>query len=123
VVACGRHASRTRERALGARGVRVWRLPVARGHVSPAALARRLAAEGCHEVLLESGPGLGTAWLRAGMVDRLALFTAPRVLGAEGLAWCGPLGRGRLERAVAGRVVGLERCGDDVLTRVEIGER
>ncbi len=123
VVACGSGAPRAKEQALRARGVRVWRLPRAGGGVSPAALARRLSEEGCHEVLLESGPALGTAWLKAGLVDRLALFTAPRVLGAEGLAWCGPLGRRSLDRALAGRVVAQRRCGEDLLAEIRIGER
>jgi diaminohydroxyphosphoribosylaminopyrimidine deaminase/5-amino-6-(5-phosphoribosylamino)uracil reductase len=120
VVACGEKAPRARRATLAARGVSVWPLPLAGGHVSPRALARRLAAEGRHEVLLEGGATLGTAWLRAGLVDRLALYAAPRVLGAEGLPWCGPLGRLPLARARAGRVV--ERCdlGGDEFLMVEL---
>src|SRR5206468_9962894 len=109
VVACGATAPRARERALAARGVRVWRLSTQSGHVSPRAVARRLVRAGCHDVLLEGGPTLGTAWLKAGLVDRIALFSAPRVLGGGGLAWCGPLGRRLLERARAGRIVERRR--------------
>lgn len=115
VVACGPRAPRAREAALVRRGVRVWRLPLARGGVSGPALLRRLVREGCYDVLLEGGASLGTAWLRGGLVDRVALFVAPRILGAEGLAWCGPLGRGGLVRALPGRIVASERCGDDLL--------
>ena len=84
-------------------------------------LARRLAEAGCHEVLLEGGARLGTAWMRAGLVDRLALYAAPRVLGAEGLAWCGPLGGLPLARARAGRVLEQRRCGEDAYLLVEMG--
>ena len=35
-------------------------------------------------VLLEGGPVLAGAFLRAGLVDRLAIFTAPHVLGEHG---------------------------------------
>ncbi len=121
VVACGPRASRARRRALEARGVRVWELPLAGGHVSPRALAKRLAEEGCHEVLLEGGAALGTAWMKHGRVDEVALFVAPRVLGAEGLDWCGALGRRGLADAVAGRLVAHERVGDDVLITIGIG--
>ena len=125
VVACGRSAPAARARALERRGVRVWRLPLAAGRVSPHALARRLAREGCHEVLLESGPTLGTAWLRSGLVDRIAVFTAPRVLGAEGLDWCGPLGRGSLARALRGRITVCREVGVDsfVMVRLDGKER
>jgi diaminohydroxyphosphoribosylaminopyrimidine deaminase/5-amino-6-(5-phosphoribosylamino)uracil reductase len=122
VVACRRGASPTRRRALERRGVRVWELPVVRTGVSPRALARRLVRHGCHEVLLEGGAALGSAWLRAGLVDRIALFIAPRVLGAEGLAWCGPLGLDRLARARAGRVAELGRRGGDAYLAVDFGE-
>jgi diaminohydroxyphosphoribosylaminopyrimidine deaminase/5-amino-6-(5-phosphoribosylamino)uracil reductase len=121
VVACGAGAPEARRRALEARGVRVWTLPLEGGEVSPAAVARRLANEGCHEVLIEGGATLGTAWLRRGLVDEVALFLAPRVLGGEGLAWCGPLGRRGLPDAIAGRLTAHSRLGDDALVVVRIG--
>jgi len=116
VVACGRRAPRSRERALGARGITVWRLPAGPGGVSPRALARRLAALGRHEVLIEGGAALGTSWWRAGLV---ALFMAPRLIGAEGLPWCGPLGRQPLARAKLGRVTQLSPAGADACVMFE----
>ncbi len=123
VVACGEGAPAGRGRALEERGVRLWRLPLVAGRVSPRALARRLVEEGCFEVLFECGPTLGTAWLRAGLVDRLALFTAPRVLGAEGLEWCGPLGNGSLAGALPGRIRACGGVGADSFTLVELEAR
>ncbi|OGF05483.1 MAG: riboflavin biosynthesis protein RibD [Candidatus Eisenbacteria bacterium RBG_16_71_46] len=123
VVACGPSAPLRRRRALEARGVTVWPLPLRAGRVSPAALARRLAREGRYEVLLEGGATLGTAWLRAGLVDRVALFTAPRLLGADGLAWCGALGVGSLRRARAGRIVQQRRLGADGFLLVDLAAR
>ena len=120
VVACGRGAPRRRREALEERGVRVWPLPVGRGGVSPPALAARLAREGCHEVLLEGGAMLGTAWLNAGLVDRIALFVAPKLLGADGLAWCGPLGAS-LSRARTGRLVTQAGRGRDAYLLVDFG--
>ena len=119
VVACSTRASAARVRALEARGVSVWRLPATREGVSPRALARRLAAAGRHEVLLEGGARLGRSWMRAGLVDRVALFAAPLVLG-DGLAWCGSLGR-TLAEAPRGRIERLERAGDGALLLVEWG--
>jgi len=115
VVACGAAAPARRARVLALQGVTVWRLPVAGGGVSPRALLRRLAREGRHEVLLEGGARLATAWLDRGVVDRIALFTAPRVLGGAGLEWCGPL---RLARA--GRIVEQGRAGRDAWSLIEM---
>jgi diaminohydroxyphosphoribosylaminopyrimidine deaminase/5-amino-6-(5-phosphoribosylamino)uracil reductase len=120
VVACGPRVPASRSAALEARGVRVWRLPLAERGVSGAALLRRLAAEGVHEVLLEGGATLGTRWMRGGLVDRLALFVAPKLMGAEGLGWLGPLGARRVERVRAGRLIAQRRFGEDALLLVEV---
>lgn len=121
VVACARDASHARERALRARGVEVWRLAASRGHVSPRAVARALAAAGRHEVLLEGGATLGAAWLRAGLIDDLALFVAPRILG-DGLAWCAPFGT-TLATAPEGRVQRVERLGEDTMLTLTLARR
>uniref|UniRef100_A0A832I7V4 Riboflavin biosynthesis protein RibD n=1 Tax=Eiseniibacteriota bacterium TaxID=2212470 RepID=A0A832I7V4_UNCEI len=120
VVACGRSAPASRAAALAARGVRVWRLPLSKRRVSGAALLARLAREGVQEALLEGGPTLGTRWLRDALVDRIALFIAPRWLGAEGRPWLGPLGGRPLARARAGRLLAQRRFGDDTLLLVEV---
>ena len=40
-----------------------------------------LAADGVQSLLLEGGPTLATAFLRAGLVDKLLLFVAPTLAG------------------------------------------
>jgi len=71
-------------------------------------------------VLLESGPRLGAAWLAAGLIDELALFVAPELLGRGALAWSDAVGARALERAVTGRVLELRPVGRDVLLRVAV---
>jgi diaminohydroxyphosphoribosylaminopyrimidine deaminase/5-amino-6-(5-phosphoribosylamino)uracil reductase len=116
VVACGPRAPRTAEARLAARGVTVWRLPAPGGRVSPAALLRRLAREGRHEVMLEGGATLASSWLAAGVVDRLCLFTAPALLGEAARAWA-PALRG----ACPGTLLGHGRAGDDLWTLIQLG--
>src|SRR5205807_2539449 len=50
----------------------------------PAEELRTLAAEGVQSLLLEGGPTIAGAFLRAGLVDKLLLFVSPRIAG-EGL--------------------------------------
>jgi diaminohydroxyphosphoribosylaminopyrimidine deaminase/5-amino-6-(5-phosphoribosylamino)uracil reductase len=118
VVACTAAAPLSRERWLAARGVRVWRLPAQRGRVAPKALAARLVAESRHEVLLEGGATLGSAFLRAGLVRHLVLYLAPLVLGG-GRAWCDGLDR-RLADTARGRLASFTRLGDDVRVDMEV---
>jgi len=116
VVACGPRASRRAQAALERRGVEVWRLPAGRGGVSPAALLRRLARLGRHEVMLEGGARLASSWLAAGVVDRLALFTAPTVIGQGGRSWSP-----RLRAPRAGATMAQGRVGDDLWSLVRLG--
>jgi riboflavin biosynthesis pyrimidine reductase len=39
---------------------------------------------------VEGGAALATAFVRGNLADRLHLFLAPILLGAEGLGWLGP---------------------------------
>jgi len=89
--------------------------------VSLPALAERLAREGRHDVLLEGGATLGAAFVRAGLVQRIVLYTAPLVLGG-GLLWCDGLGLA-LEAAARGRVVSATLVGGDARLVVDLGAR
>jgi diaminohydroxyphosphoribosylaminopyrimidine deaminase/5-amino-6-(5-phosphoribosylamino)uracil reductase len=76
----------------------------------------RLAEDGVQSLLLEGGPTLATAFVRADLVDKLLLFVAPRLSGT------GPRFLGDLERA--GELSGLEteRVGDDLLLTAYVHE-
>lgn len=69
----------------------------------------RLAEEGVQLLLLEGGPTLATAFLAAGLVDRLMLFVAPAIAGS------GPRFLGELPAARRLLHASAERLGDDVL--------
>jgi diaminohydroxyphosphoribosylaminopyrimidine deaminase/5-amino-6-(5-phosphoribosylamino)uracil reductase len=120
VVACVRGASSARRRWLESRGAQVWELPRERGRVSMQALARRLVRSGCHDVLLECGPSLGAAWLRAGLVDEIALCVAPRLLGGDARSWPAAFGVRALGGARLGRMTEVRRLGADALIRMEV---
>lgn len=106
--------------ALAARGVALLRLPAASGGVDPAALVDALGRRGVTSVLCEGGAGLGAALLRAGRVDRVVLFLAPRLLGDPAAhPLVGDLGRVRLDDALGFRVVRVGRSGPDVRVDLE----
>ena len=72
--------------ALRAAGAAIVEVPQAETGLGldPAALLRALAARGVTRVLAEGGAALAAALLRAGLVDRLAWFHAPAVMGGDG---------------------------------------
>jgi diaminohydroxyphosphoribosylaminopyrimidine deaminase / 5-amino-6-(5-phosphoribosylamino)uracil reductase len=69
----------------------------------------RLGAEGVQSLLLEGGPTLATALLRADLVDKLLLFVAPRLAGS------GPRFLGGLDEPISLAGVDCELVGPDVL--------
>jgi diaminohydroxyphosphoribosylaminopyrimidine deaminase/5-amino-6-(5-phosphoribosylamino)uracil reductase len=80
----------------------------------PEALTK-LGALGLTRVLVEGGATLATAFLKAGLVDRLYWFRAPVVIGGDGLPGIAPLAVDRLAESVGLRCVGSRPLGNDVL--------
>jgi diaminohydroxyphosphoribosylaminopyrimidine deaminase/5-amino-6-(5-phosphoribosylamino)uracil reductase len=84
------------------------------GGVDPAAMARALASRGLTRVLLEGGGSLAASCLRAGLVDRLAWFTAPKIIGGDGRPAVGGLGVERIEEVQGFALQALSSVSDDV---------
>ncbi|MFF3805753.1 bifunctional diaminohydroxyphosphoribosylaminopyrimidine deaminase/5-amino-6-(5-phosphoribosylamino)uracil reductase RibD [Streptomyces sp. NPDC002032] len=70
-------------------GVELLRVPLHEGRVVIAGLLERLQARGLRSLLLEGGPTLAGAFLRAGAVDRVVGYLAPALLGAGPAALAG----------------------------------
>jgi diaminohydroxyphosphoribosylaminopyrimidine deaminase/5-amino-6-(5-phosphoribosylamino)uracil reductase len=91
------------------------------GGVSLGELFAFLGKRDAQSVLLEGGPTLAASAVRDGLVDRLVLFlapkllggvTAPGVLGGEGLA--------PVDRAVRLDVVSVDRVGEDLRVEADV---
>lgn len=100
--------------ALSAAGVDIWRC--GNGVRTDAGeFVRRAEAEGLRTLLIEGGSTLAASFMRAGLVDEIAWFRAPILIGGEGLPAFGALGLTDLKSAPRWRLVATERIGDDVL--------
>ena len=109
-----------RKAALEARGATVVSLPDANGQVDLPALLHDLARQGINELHVEAGHRLNGALLRAGLVDELLLYLAPRLLGpGRGMADLAPLDN--LAQGLALDFHSTELIGPDlrVLARVQ----
>ena len=76
----------------------------------------RLAGEGVQSLLLEGGPTLATAFVAAGLVDKLMLFVAPTLAGT------GPRWLGELPEPVTLLRPSVERVGNDLLLTAYLRE-
>jgi diaminohydroxyphosphoribosylaminopyrimidine deaminase/5-amino-6-(5-phosphoribosylamino)uracil reductase len=77
---------------------------------------RALAADGVQSLLLEGGPTLATAFLEAGLVDKLLVFVAPTLAGA------GPRFLGDLAAPVELSRLRASAVGGDVLLEAYVHE-
>lgn len=83
------------------------------GRVDLGALLHRLYTRDCRSVLLEGGPTLAAAALRAGLVDRVVAYLAPKLLGA-GAGALAELGISSIGQALTMEVLDVARLGDDL---------
>ena len=83
LIAVTESAPEDRLRALEASGAQVLRLPSRDGRVDLGALMADLARREVTALLLEGGGELNAGFLEAGLVDRVAVFVAPMLLGGR----------------------------------------
>lgn len=113
LVLVGEGAPKARLEALRAAGARVVELPREGGRVSLERALALLYEEGIDGVLLEGGPRLAGAFLERGLVDKLALFLAPKLLG-EGRGLLEGFRVERMAEALRLRLHRREWLGDDL---------
>jgi diaminohydroxyphosphoribosylaminopyrimidine deaminase/5-amino-6-(5-phosphoribosylamino)uracil reductase len=107
--------STRKEQALAARGARVWRIPQRRGRLDLSALLRRLAEASVDSVLVEGGGETAASFLEAGLVDKVAAFVAPLLIGGrEATPSLGGVGAERVADAWHLRDLTVSRLGDDL---------
>ncbi len=89
--------------------------PNENGYLDLAAVLAALGERGITRVLCEGGSRIAAALLRAGLVDRLVWFRAPKVVGGDGVPAAEGLGIDVLADAPAFRRVAVRPVGEDIV--------
>jgi diaminohydroxyphosphoribosylaminopyrimidine deaminase/5-amino-6-(5-phosphoribosylamino)uracil reductase len=111
-----RKASAQKARQLQQCGVEVVRVSSQKGRVSLAGLTDALAARKIVSVLVEAGPTLSGALWKEQLVDEIAFFYAPKILGdASGLPMIAGPRLLRMDQSARLDDARLQRCGEDFL--------
>ncbi len=120
IVACLEGASPERARTLEARGVQLLSLPASNGRVDVKSLMTALGERQIVSVLAEGGSELNGSLFEAGLVDRVACFIAPLLIGGQSaLGAIGGEGR-LLKEALHLRNITHTRVGDDLLIEGDV---
>jgi diaminohydroxyphosphoribosylaminopyrimidine deaminase/5-amino-6-(5-phosphoribosylamino)uracil reductase len=115
IVYCCRDSEKARSR-LEKSGVIVRRIRTSRQGVDLRAALEDLASMGVMHVFVEGGSRVASSFVRSGLVDRLAAFVAPRLVGdADGLGSFSNLGVKGLDTCYRFRLDQVLRVGGDVL--------
>jgi diaminohydroxyphosphoribosylaminopyrimidine deaminase/5-amino-6-(5-phosphoribosylamino)uracil reductase len=107
---------RERRRAFADLGVTLIEVPGAETGIDPAKALGALAAAGLTQVLVEGGAQLAASLLRANLVDRIAWFHAPAVMGGDAWPAVQAFGVASLDGMPRFARVGDTPLGDDMLT-------
>jgi len=118
LVYCAAGVDDARRAALQAQHIEVATLPAtATGKTDLQALLADLARREINELHVEAGHQLNGSLLRAGLVDELLVYLAPRLLGpGRGMAAIGPLEQ--LADSLDFEFFDVERIGDDLRLRL-----
>ncbi|MEC9072836.1 MAG: RibD family protein, partial [Myxococcota bacterium] len=106
-----------RIRSREATGAEVIVIPEHREHVHLKEMMKALGSREAGPVtslLVEGGSGLAQVLVSEGLVDRLHLFMAPMLIGADGLPSIGPLGCDNLSDATSLDIERIGRVGADI---------
>jgi diaminohydroxyphosphoribosylaminopyrimidine deaminase/5-amino-6-(5-phosphoribosylamino)uracil reductase len=111
-----RHGDAARREAFLSCGVQLIEVrPTPEHMVDIAAAFQELGRRGLTRVLVEGGSTLAAVLLRAGLVDRLAWFHAPSLIGGDGIPAVAGFGLAALETAPRFERIAVETIGEDVL--------
>lgn len=105
-----------RRQAFADAGVRLIDVPPAEAGVDPRAALTALGTAGITRLLVEGGAQVAAALLRAGLVDRIAWFHAPGVMGGDAWPAVQAFGVAALAAMPRFRRQCVTILGDDVLT-------
>ena len=113
ILAAAQGVSGKRVEAMEARGARVWVCPPEDGRPKLREVLTRAGAEGFTHVLIEGGGAVAASAMRERLVDRLAVFIAPVILG-NGIASIGDLGITRMADAILLSQAEVDWTGPDL---------
>jgi diaminohydroxyphosphoribosylaminopyrimidine deaminase/5-amino-6-(5-phosphoribosylamino)uracil reductase len=118
-VVAGDGASRERGLELAAQGVEVLHCAMTHGKLDLGVVLKLLAERGITRLMVEAGPILATAFLRADLVDEAAVYRAPTNIGPDGIDALDGQPLDALTRSPQLKSIGGEAIGADTVEMFE----
>lgn len=118
LVCVAENASRESIENIRQTGVQLLVLPGSDEGIDIKALIAELAKRGLDSVLVEAGARVNTSFLRAGLVDKIMMFMAPKILtGAGSPSWTAGRSPELMREAIELEGIWAEPVGSDILVQ------
>ena len=115
LIVTGRDVPAEKRKRLEKPGIRVMALDNEGGRIHLPALMKELGKMDVTSLLIEGGSRVNGSALRAGIVDKVFMFYAPKLCGGTGIPVCGGRGVDMMEKSIQLTDVSVHRFGDDVM--------
>lgn len=116
LIVTGRFVPEDKRRSLEKPGVRFLALDDDAGNLDLRSLVKELGKMGVASLLIEGGSRVNGSALRAGIVDKVYMFYAPKICGGDdGAPVCSGPGVAVMEQSISIKDVTVHRFDDDVM--------
>jgi len=120
LIVSGQLSDNAQRQRLIDRGIRILDIPAKEDRIDLDALMDHLGGMGITSLLVEGGGQLSAGVLRAGVVDRICFFYAPKILGGDGISLCSGPGPEKMADAIRVANMDVRRFGDDFLIEGDV---
>ena len=116
ILISGNSVSEDKKVAIEGLGAEVIQSPVKDGMIDLEQLMDRLGGLGITSLLIEGGSSVIASALKAGIVDKVIFFYAPKILGGDdGMPICKGPGPALMDGCIPVKDIHIRRFGDDVM--------
>jgi len=116
VIATGPAISKKKKVAIQKSGINIIQAPLKDGLVDLGFLMDRLGEYAVTSLLVEGGGQVIASCIKAGIVDKIIFFYAPKILGGDdGIPICRGSGPKLMKESVAVKNIKVHRFGDDIM--------
>lgn len=106
--------------AFQSKGVNIIHMPVNTFDIDLNCLMDKLGEMGIDSVIIEGGASLHTSALKAGIVNKVQMYIAPKIIGKEGISAFGPMGIKRVDECYKLGSPKITMFGDDILVEYDV---
>jgi len=114
IIAATNNAPKNEIKKLQQKGINVIITKTKKGLVDLQDLAKQLGNHEITSIMIEGGSGLNSSAIKAGIVDKILVFTAPKIIG-NGLGAIGSLGINKIDKAIKLKNPLTRKIGKDLL--------